>query len=312
MQGCPTVIAFTFPGQGSQKPGMGQPWRNHPAWRCVEEISAATQRDVAALLLDADLETLTSTQNAQLATFTLSMVIDRALREAGVKPAIVAGHSLGEYSAMAAAGIASIAETAQLVVARGDAMLEAAQLRHGTMYAVLGLAPNTLEQICNEAGQGAWIANLNADGQIVVAGDPEALERVAKLAKDSGAKRALPLPVGGAFHTPYMEPASMQLRSALDNAKFNNTSVLPLVGNIDGEIRGNNTDWPAYLSAQMLSAVQWVKSTQTLLSFGVQQLIEVGPGAVLTGLAKRNAPSTNALSIATPDDLDAYLENRKA
>ncbi|MEM8708896.1 MAG: ACP S-malonyltransferase, partial [Actinomycetota bacterium] len=210
------MIVFTYPGQGSQSPGMGSAWVDHPSWELVEEASDATSRDIGALLLDTDEDELTMTRNAQLATFVTSMVVLDAVSRTGAEAAAHAGHSLGEYSALCAAGVLDFADAVALVNERGDAMQAAADEQDGTMAAILGLEDDQVDIACQKADGDAWIANYNAPGQVVIAGSPEGLDRACAVAKELGAKRAMRIPVGGAFHSPLMAPARDRLRKAID------------------------------------------------------------------------------------------------
>jgi [acyl-carrier-protein] S-malonyltransferase len=175
----PVMIAFTFPGQGSQAPGMGQPWLDHPSWELVGEASEVAGRDIEHLLLHADQNELTETRNSQLATFIMSMIVLDAVERTGVEPAFHAGHSLGEYSALAASGCISFEDGVRLVTERGNAMQAAADARKGTMYAVLGLDDDQVELACSRTDGDVWVANYNAPGQVVIAGDPTDLEAAA-------------------------------------------------------------------------------------------------------------------------------------
>lgn len=298
------MIAFTFPGQGSQEPGMGQAWAKHPSWALVEQASDATGRDVAALLLDADAATLTETHNAQLATFVLSMVVHHAAAEAGHSPAFTAGHSLGEYSALCAAGTLDFDAAVQLVAERGEAMAVAAAENPGTMAAVLGLDDDSVIKACETVDGNVWVANFNAPGQVVIAGDPAAIERAADIARDSGAKRVMPLEVSGAFHTPFMAPAGERLAAALSGATFAAPSV-PVVANVDAEAHDDAAPWPELLSRQLTSPVRWAQSVERLVGDGATTFVELGPGSVLTGTIKRIERSAGRVSISTPGDLEA-------
>ncbi len=300
------MLAFTFPGQGSQRPGMGKAWVEHPSWEIVAEASRASGRDVAHLLLDADAEELTQTRNSQLATFVLSLVILDAVERLGVSPSIVAGHSLGEYTALVAAGALSFEEGCHVVVERGEGMQQAALDQPGTMYAVLALEDEQVDVACRRADGDAWVANYNAPGQVVIAGSSEALARAGEIAKEIGAKRAVQLPVGGAFHTPYMAAARDRLRKALEEATFRHPEV-PVVANVDARVHEAPEEWTDLCSAQLCSPVRWRQSVDELVSLGTELLIEIGPGNVLTGLAKRITPETNAINVATPDDLDQLV-----
>jgi [acyl-carrier-protein] S-malonyltransferase len=300
------VLAFTFPGQGSQRPGMGRAWTEHPSWELVGEASAAAGRDVAALLLDAGAEELTETRNAQLATFTLSLVALDAVERIGLDAGLCAGHSLGEYTALVAAGALSFEDGIRLVVERGEAMQVAADTQAGTMAALMGIDDDAASAACERAEGGVWVANYNAPGQVVLAGAPEAVAAAADIARSLGAKRAVPVKVGGAFHTPLMAPARDRLRKGLATAAFRDPDV-PVVANVDARPHGAARDWPGLLSAQLCSPVRWRQSLQELARAGTTTLVEIGPGGVLTGLARRSVPGMPAAAVSTPDDLDSLL-----
>jgi [acyl-carrier-protein] S-malonyltransferase len=303
------VLAFTFPGQGSQRPGMGAPWKDHPSFEIVEAASEITGRDVASLVLDADQPTLTRTDNAQLATFVMSLVVLDAAERVGLEPRVCAGHSLGEYSALVAAGVVDLESGLHLVAERGTAMQSAAEEAPGTMAAVLGLDDDGVEAACLRAEGDVWVANYNAPGQVVIAGTAEAIAEAGALAKEMGARKVLPIPVGGAFHTPLMSAARDRLRKALGDVAFRAPEPV-VVANVDARPHPAAEDWPRLLSAQLCSPVRWRQTVETLLADGVQTIVELGPGGVLTGLARRMLPSaeTIAMSVATPDDLQRLIE----
>lgn len=303
------MLTFTFPGQGSQKPGMGEPWVNHPSWELVADASEAAERDVARLLLQADKDELTQTRNAQLATFTLSLVVLDAIERLGLSPSACAGHSLGEYSALVASGAVSFEDGVRLVTERGEAMQAAAEDHPGTMAAVLGLEDDDVEAACVRAEAEAWVANYNAPGQVVIAGSAEGIAAAAEVAKELGAKRVMSLPVGGAFHSPLMEPARSRLRKALAEVNFHELEV-PVTANVDARSHGAS-DWPALLSAQLCSPVRWRQTIEALVAGDPETpaFVEVGPGAVLTGMIKRIAPDVRAVSVAGPEDLDSLVES---
>lgn len=305
------MIVFTFPGQGSQKPGMGEPWVRHPSWELVAEATAAVGRDVERLLLEADGEELKETRNAQLATFVTSLVILDAIERLGVEPAAVAGHSLGEYTALVAAGALSFEEGACLVAERGEAMQAAGRERAGTMAAVLGLDDDEVEVTCARVDGDVWVANYNAPGQVVVAGSPEAIEELAVAAKAAGAKKVLPVPVSGAFHTPFMAPARDRLRKALAATDLRDPE-LPVYANVDASPHTDATEWVGLLGAQLCSPVRWRQTLHRLHDDGYGTYVEVGPGTVLTGLAKRTVDGARVLSVSTPGDLDRLLESLAA
>jgi [acyl-carrier-protein] S-malonyltransferase len=301
------MIAFTFPGQGSQKPAMGEAWIDHPSWSVVAEVSEASGRDVAALLCRTDAATLTETRRAQLATFAASLVVLDAVRSRGVTAAVTAGHSLGEYTALVAAGCLSVADGARLVAARGDAMQEAADRQPGTMAAVLGLDAAAVEAACAEVGADVWLANDNAPGQVVIAGSPMGIDAAGTAAKARGAKRVMALPVGGAFHTPFMAPAADALATALAAVAWA-PGFCDVVANVDATAHGAGTSWSDLLTAQLTSPVRWRESLDTLAQQRTSLLIELGPGSVLTGLAKRTVTDIAAMAVSGPDDLDDLVD----
>jgi [acyl-carrier-protein] S-malonyltransferase len=301
------MLAFTFPGQGSQRPGMGLPWRGHESWELVEEASDVAERDVAKLLCDADADELRDTRNAQLTTFVSSLMVLDAVERLGIEPSYCAGHSLGEYTALTATGALGFDDGVRLVTERAAAMHEAGLARPGTMAAVLGLDDDQVEVACRRADADVWVANFNAPGQVVIAGSPDGVDAATDHAKALGAKKVMPLQVAGAFHTPFMTAARDRLRSALAAADPRDTDV-PVVSNVDALPHDRGADWASLLSAQLSSPVRWKHCLLTLADAGVQDFVELGPGAVLTGMAKRTVTDARTLSIATPEDLDALLE----
>lgn len=302
-----SMIAFTFPGQGSQKPGMGRPWVDHPSWELVAEASEAADRDIAHLLLDAPADELTATRNAQLATFVLSLVVLDAIERTGVDAARCAGHSLGEYTALTAAGALSFEDGVRLVTERGEAMQVAAEERVGTMAAVLGLDDDLVDVACHRVDGEVWVANFNAPGQVVIAGEPGAITAAGAIAKELGARKVLPVKVSGAFHTPFMNPARDRLRKALAETELRDPEV-PVVANVDGRPHDRAAEWSGLLAAQLCSPVRWRQSLHTLADSGVTTFVEIGPGTVLTGMASRTVTGARALSVQTPGDIDTLLE----
>jgi [acyl-carrier-protein] S-malonyltransferase len=286
---------------------MGRPWVDHESWELVDEASEAVDRDVARLLLDADADELTQTRNAQLSTYVLSLVVLDAVERLGLEPSVAAGHSLGEYSALTAAGALDFADGVRLVAERGEAMQSAADERHGTMAAVLGLDDDKVEVACMRAASDVWAANFNAPGNVLIAGVPEAIDAASKIAKDLGASKVLPLKVGGAFHTPLMTPARDRLKKALAEVQFREMDI-PVVANVDAIAHDDPADWPGLLGAQLCSPVSWRQSLHTLADRGIITIVELGPGTVLAGTVKRTLDGTKAISVGTPDDLDTLLE----
>ena len=300
------MLAFTFPGQGSQRPGMGRPWANEESWELVAEASEIAERDLERLLLEGDADELKDTRNAQLTTFVSSLVVLDAIERTGLDAMFCAGHSLGEYTALVATGALSFDEGVQLVAERAEAMHAAGQDQPGTMSAVLGLDDDEVEIACRRADSDVWVANFNAPGQVVIAGSPEGVASAAANAKELGAKKVLPLPVSGAFHTPFMAPARDRLRKAIANANPRDTDV-PVISNVDALAHDKGDDWASLLSAQLCSPVRWRQCLLTLADAGVTTLVECGPGGVLTGMAKRTVPNLRAISVSTPDEVDSLL-----
>lgn len=286
---------------------MGRPWREHESWELVEEASAISGRDVGRLLLDADADELKDTRNAQLTTFVSSLMVLDAVERLGIEPSVCAGHSLGEYTALTANGSLGFDDGVRLVMERGDAMHDAGAASPGVMSAVLGLDDDQVEVACRRADGDVWVANFNAPGQVVIAGAPEPLSRAASHAKDLGAKRVMALPVSGAFHTPFMNPARDRLRAAIAQARPRDSDV-PIVSNVDALSHQRGDEWASLLSAQLCSPVRWKHSLLELARQGVAGYAELGPGGVLTGMVKRTVEGARTISVSTPDELDSLLE----
>ena len=300
------MIVFTFPGQGSQKPAMGEAWRSHPSWELVVEASSVLGRDLEGLLLHTDADELKLTDNAQLATFLTSLVVLDAVERLGVEPAAAAGHSLGEYTALVASGALAFDDGLKLVAERGAAMRRAATDRTGTMAAVLGLDDDDVEVACARVDGDVWVANYNAPGQVVIAGEPEAVTEAAAVAKELGAKKVMPMAVSGAFHTPFMAPARERVRKAIDAAELREAE-LPVYANVDARAHRGADEWGGLLGAQLCSPVRWRQTLVHLAAAGATHLVELGPGNVLTGMAKRTVADIATHSVSTPDDLDKLL-----
>jgi [acyl-carrier-protein] S-malonyltransferase len=313
------TIAFVFPGQGSQAVGMGRALAEaFPAARAVfDEVDEALSQKLSKVMWEGPEDQLTLTENAQPALMAVSMAAIRALEaEHGITIAgtasCVAGHSLGEYSALAAAGTFSIADTARLLKIRGRAMQVATPVGIGAMAAVLGLDFAAAAAAAQEAAQGevCQAANDNSHGQVVISGHKAAVERAAEIAKGKGAKRVVMLPVSAPFHCALMQPAADAMRAALAETKMHAPSV-PVIANVKA---GPLTDADAIRAAlveQVTGTVRWRECVAYMAQSGVKLFVEVGAGKVLTGLAKKNAPGAQALAIGTPDDVAAVVAQLK-
>ncbi|MDO8835535.1 MAG: ACP S-malonyltransferase [Vicinamibacterales bacterium] len=304
------MIAFIFPGQGSQRVGMGQAAAAaYPEAReAMAEADAALGDDLSGLCFNGPDERLVLTENTQPAILAVSIALCRVLTARGVAPSFVAGHSLGEYSAHVAAGTFSFADALRTVRRRGRYMQEAVPVGQGAMAAILGLDAATVARACEEASQGDVVspANLNAPGQVVIAGARDAVARAVERAKALGAKRAIPLPVSAPFHCALMKPAQDRLAPELRALAVSDPRV-PVVANVDAQPR---TDGPAAIEAlvrQVSSPVRWEDVMLRLASEGVRKYVEVGPGAVLAGLGRKIVKDATFVSIEEPAGLDAAI-----
>ncbi|HVY52297.1 MAG TPA: ACP S-malonyltransferase [Devosia sp.] len=305
--------AFTFPGQGSQAVGMGKDLAEaFPEARAVfAEVDEALGQTLSRVMFEGPDETLRLTANAQPALMAVSMAVLRVLESRGVRlarsAAFVAGHSLGEYSALCAAGVFSLADAARLLRIRGEAMQEAVPVGQGAMAAILGLDLETVLRAVGDAedGEVCAVANDNAPGQVVISGHVGAVNRAIELLKAAGAKRALPLPVSAPFHCALMRPAADAMEHALANVKTAAPSV-PVVANVTARPASDPDAIRRQLVEQVTGRVRWTESVQWLAGEGgVTELYELGAGKVLTGLAKRIAPEATAIAVGTPSDIDA-------
>ena len=307
------TTAFLFPGQGSQTVGMGKALAvAFPAARAVfDEIDAALGEKLSAIIWDGPIDRLTLTENAQPALMAVSMAALRVLTETkGIKladrVAFVAGHSLGEYSALAAVGAISLADTARLLRLRGKAMQAAVPVGAGAMAALLGIEVEAARKAVAEAAQGdvCQVANDNDPGQVVISGSKAAVERAGVIAKAYGAKRALPLNVSAPFHCALMQPAADAMREALASVKIHQPSV-PVVANVLAAPVGDADDIRKRLVEQVTGTVRWRESVVFMASKGVTRVYEVGAGKVLCGLAKRIMPDIATQTCGTPEDIEA-------
>jgi [acyl-carrier-protein] S-malonyltransferase len=303
--------AFVFPGQGSQYAGMGKDVaEKYPAARRVfDEIDAALGFSISELCFNGPDDQLKLTENTQPAILAVSSALYAVLREHGAaRRDLVAGHSLGEYSAIVSAGGLTPPEAAKLVRARGRFMQEAVPVGTGGMAALIGPSVEDARAICEEAAQGevVSVANINAPGQIVIAGTKEGIDRAIAVAKARGVRRALPLPVSAPFHCDLMAPAAGRLDPLLEQADFKDLEVA-LVSNVDASPIGTATAVRNALLRQVASPVRWVESVEKMIAMGVKRFVEIGPGNVLTGLIKRIDSSVDLVNVSDAATLEAYL-----
>lgn len=303
--------AFVFPGQGAQTIGMGRELAEaYPAARDVfDEVDEALGEKLSALIWEGDIETLTLTQNAQPALMATSMAAFRALESEGITihdADFVAGHSLGEYSALCAAGALTLADTAHLLRLRGTAMQEAVPVGVGAMAAILGLDFETVEAIAREAAEDevCQAANDNDPAQVVISGHKAAVERAAVLAKERGAKRALMLPVSAPFHSVLMQPAAAAMADALAGVDIQAPAV-PVIANVRAEAMVEPGAIRRLLVEQVTGVVRWRESVANMAEAGVDEFWEIGSGKALSGMIKRIAKDVTVRNIGTPDDVRA-------
>jgi [acyl-carrier-protein] S-malonyltransferase len=301
-------VAVVFPGQGTQAPGMGAPWQDHPAWKIVEQAEAALGEPLAPLLLDATAEQrLTRTREAQLAVLCTSLVAWEAARPMLDSVVAFAGHSLGQVSALIASGALELDEGVRFAAHRAELTQAAADAHPGRMAALLGATIEQAEDACAAAVGSAWIANDNAPGQVVIAGTPEGVESAIARAKDLGVRRATTLKVGGAFHTPLMNSARDGLIGALEYISFAKPTA-PVVSNHDGVAYDGDLDdpngWRARLADHVTVPVRWRASMETLARAGASTFVEVGHGSMIAGVAKRTVPEVRVLACGTPADCE--------
>lgn len=298
--------AVIFPGQGAAAPGVGRAWVDHPAWDVVRQAEATLDRPVARLILEADEEELSGTGASQLAVLLTSLVAWEALAaRLDEAPIAFAGHSLGQITALLAAGAVDRGDGLRLAARRADLSQASADARPGGMAALVGVDVDVAAQVC-EGADDVWIANDNAPGQVVIAGTPEGLTAAAERAREVGVRRVMPLDVGHAFHTPLLADAAAGLRPLLDRIAFREAAA-PVVANTDALGHTDPECWPDQLARHLVEPVRWRESQRTLAASGATTFVEVGPGRVLAGLAKRTVPAVTVLNVSTPDDLSTLL-----
>ncbi len=310
--------AFIFPGQGSQYPGMGRELAE--AFPAARRVFDAADRSLgfplSKICFEGEADELQLTANTQPAILTVSIAVAEVLRENGIRPDYVAGHSLGEYSALVAAGSLRLEDAVRLVRKRGEYMQEAVPVGEGAMAALLGLESHAVEEICREAAQGEVVspANLNSPGQIVIAGNKTAVERAVDLAKGRGAKRAILLKVSAPFHCALMKPAADRLAADLDGVEFAEAQI-PLVNNVDGRVVKEAASAREGLKRQVTAPVRWEESMRVLRAEGAEVFVEAGPGKVLSGLLRqidRQAACVNIENAATLNEGLARLSVARA
>ncbi len=304
-------IAFVFPGQGSQSVGMMDAWADNQAVRdTLQQASAALGQDLSALRAQGPAEDLKLTTNTQPVMPAAAIATYAAWRAAGgAEPAIMAGHSLGEYSALAAAGALSLEDAVRIVRVRADAMQAAVPVGTGAMAAVLGLSDDDVRDVCAQAAGSHVVepVNFNAPAQVVIAGHKEAVGRACELAKEKGAKRALLLPVSAPFHSSLLKPAADVLQAALDKIELRSPSV-PVINNVDVATVAEPSAVRDALVRQAWHPVRWVEIIQAMKAHGVTHVVECGPGKVLNGLTKRIDKDLVGAAITDPASMQAALD----
>lgn len=304
-------VGLVFPGQGSQSVGMGKAlYEAHPGLgRLYDEASAVLGYDCAALCFEGPVEQLNLTEYTQPALLVSSLAAWKTLEPAGIEPMAVAGHSLGEYSALVVAGGLSFSEAVALVQKRGRYMSEAVPSGSGLVAALLGLETDAVEEVCREASSVGVVApaNFNSPGQIVIAGEKAAVERAIELAKTKGCKKAIPLPVSVPVHTSLMQKAADRLAADIALVQWSDLSA-PLINNVEARAITKASEIQASLVRQLPSPVLWVDTIKTMARMGVTTFVEVGPGTVLTGLIKRILPEVRLFNVNDPRSLETTLK----
>jgi [acyl-carrier-protein] S-malonyltransferase len=294
--------AVVFPGQGAAVPAAGEAWRSHEAWSIVEQAEAHLQAPLARLLLEAQADELATTRASQMAVLLTSLVAWTAFADRVDEPPVAfAGHSLGQITALIAAGAVAHDDGLRLAARRAEVSQDSADAHPGKMAALMGADIPTAERIC--ADLDVWIANDNAPGQVVIAGTSEGLDQAIDRAKASGVRKVIPLAVGHAFHTPLLTDAAEALRPLLDSLAFAEPSA-PIVTNTDALAHTDPACWPEQLTRHLVEPVRWRECQDTLADLGIDTIVEIGPGRVLTGLARRTVPGVAVVNVTTPADVN--------
>lgn len=301
-------LAYLFPGQGAQYVGMGKDLAHNSERlnRYLAEANETLGMNLTGVMFEGDEDQLKQTWNAQPAIFLHQTAILQSLEHAGHKPSIVAGHSVGEYAALVAAGVLDFGHGLWLMKQRGALMQRAAEAQPGGMAAVLGLDDQQVAAACSQAGGDCVVANYNSPGQVVISGEKQALEKAIEACTAAGAKKVVPLAVSGAFHSPAMQSSAEALNESIERTAFADAQC-PVVTNVDGQAHVSGEQIRANLRLQMVSSVQWTRTMETIVKHEPDALVEIGPGTVLSGLAKRSAPGIPCYQIGTWEQLQAFL-----
>ncbi len=306
-------LFFMFPGQGSQAKGMVQDLYEKEA--LVKDIfnqaSESCGIDIAKLCFDTQEDELKKTENAQPAIFVASYAIASVLREKGKTPDIVAGHSLGEYTAVTVAGMLSFRDACKLIKLRGTLMAKAGQNTKGTMAAIIGLPDNKVDDVCKKGSEQGIVvpANYNSPGQVVISGEIEAVQKAMEIAKTSGAKRAIELQVSGAFHSPLIAEVKSEFQKALDDARFMDSSI-PVISNVTANPVTNGKEMKDLLLKQLVSPVRWVASINKVMELGADTAVEVGNGKVLTGLLRKISRELKSYSVSDTNSVNNFINEK--
>ncbi|PRP51217.1 [acyl-carrier-protein] S-malonyltransferase [Bacillus halotolerans] len=308
-------IAFLFPGQGSQFIGMGKElYEQVPAAKHLfDEADETLETKLSSLIFEGDAKELTLTYNAQPALLTTSIAVLEKFKESGITPDFTAGHSLGEYSALVAAGAMSFKDAVYTVRKRGEFMNEAVPAGEGAMAAILGMDADALKQVTDkvtEDGHLVQLANLNCPGQIVISGTAKGVELASEQAKENGAKRAIPLDVSGPFHSELMKPAADKLKEVLDSCELKDADV-PVISNVSADVMTDKADIKEKLIEQLYSPVRFEETVNKLIAEGVTTFIEIGPGKVLSGLVKKVNRRLKTIAVSDPETIELAIQTLK-